>query len=63
MLGHANVGITLSIYGHVLSHMQQQAVNTMDTILQGPRLDQGSNEPQRSKRSGNTPRELAQIQN
>lgn len=24
MLGHANVGITLSIYGHVLPHMQNR---------------------------------------
>ncbi|HEX6541950.1 MAG TPA: tyrosine-type recombinase/integrase [Ktedonobacterales bacterium] len=33
MLGHANVGITLSIHGHVLPHMQQQAANTMDAML------------------------------
>jgi integrase len=33
MLGHANVGITLSIYGHVLPHMQQQATDTMDAVL------------------------------
>jgi integrase len=35
MMGHANVGITLSIYGHVLPHMQQQAAGTMDRILRG----------------------------
>jgi integrase len=33
MLGHANVGITLSVYGHVLPHMQEQAASTMDTLL------------------------------
>jgi integrase len=35
MLGHANIGITLSIYGHVLPHMQQQAADTMDMMLRG----------------------------
>jgi integrase len=35
MLGHASVGITLSIYGHVLPHMQQQAADTMDRMLRG----------------------------
>lgn len=63
MLGHANVGITLSIYGHVLPHMQQQAANTMDAMLRGSSFyqgsNQGSNEPQRGKRSGKAPRELA----
>ncbi|MGZ3677077.1 MAG: hypothetical protein ACXWQR_00730 [Ktedonobacterales bacterium] len=63
MLGHANVGITLSIYGHVLPHMQQQAVNTMDAILQGSSLqqgsDQGSNQPHRGERFGKAPRDLA----
>jgi integrase len=38
MLGHANVGITLSIYGHVLPHMQQQAADTMDALLRGSPL-------------------------
>ena len=35
MLGHANVSITLNMYGHVLPHMQQQAAQTMDAILSG----------------------------
>jgi integrase len=35
MLGHANIGITLSLYAHVLPHMQQQAANTMDAMLRG----------------------------
>jgi len=35
MLGHANVSITLNLYGHVLPHMQQQAAETMDGILRG----------------------------
>ena len=38
MLGHANVGITLSIYGHVLPHMHQQAADTMDALLGGSPL-------------------------
>jgi integrase len=37
MLGHANIGITLAIYGHVLPHMQQYAADTMNTMLQGSR--------------------------
>jgi hypothetical protein len=40
MLGHANIGITLSLYAHVLPHMQQQAANTMDDVLR--RSNQGS---------------------
>src|SRR5258708_40312685 len=35
MLGHSNVSITLSIYAHVLPHMQQSAVSAMDAPL-GP---------------------------
>lgn len=35
MLDHANVGITLSIYGHVLPHMQQEAASVMDDMLRG----------------------------
>ncbi len=27
-LGHADIGITLSIYSHVLPQMQQEAANT-----------------------------------
>lgn len=33
MLGHSNVAITLRIYAHVLPHMQQSAVQAMDTML------------------------------
>jgi integrase len=33
MLGHASISITLSIYGHVLPHMQQQAAEMMDRVL------------------------------
>jgi len=43
MLGHANVSITLNMYGHVLPHMQQQAAQTMDAILSGDE-PLGSNE-------------------
>ena len=35
MLGHSNIAITLSIYGHVLPHMQQHAADTMDAMLRG----------------------------
>jgi len=43
MLGHASIGITLSIYGHVLPHMQEQAARTMDEMLRGTSGVQGSN--------------------
>ncbi|WIG58298.1 MAG: hypothetical protein OJF49_001043 [Ktedonobacterales bacterium] len=36
MLGHSNVSITLSTYAHVLPHMQQSAVQAMDTLLGTP---------------------------
>jgi integrase len=59
MLGHANVGITLSIYGHVLPHMQQQAVSTMDDMLRGLGDMQGSNQGSKTATSdhpqGNEP--------
>jgi integrase len=41
MLGHANVGITLSTYGHVLPHMQQLAASVMDDMLRGRGADAG----------------------
>lgn len=33
MLGHSNVSITLSIYAHILPHMQQSAVHAMEQLL------------------------------
>jgi len=33
MLGHADVGITLSIYAHVLPDMQDGAADAMDDAL------------------------------
>jgi integrase len=33
MLGHATISITLSLYGHVLPHMQREAAATMDEVL------------------------------
>jgi integrase len=33
MLGHADVGITLSIYAHLLPNMQDGAADTMDDAL------------------------------
>jgi integrase len=35
MLGHANISITLNVYGHVLPHMQQEAADLMDRLLWG----------------------------
>ncbi|HEV8193845.1 MAG TPA: hypothetical protein VGP82_20535, partial [Ktedonobacterales bacterium] len=32
-LGHADVSITLRIYAHVLPHMQQMAVSTIEGLL------------------------------
>jgi hypothetical protein len=33
MLGHSSTTITLTLYGHVLPHMQQQLAQAMDDIL------------------------------
>ena len=39
MLGHADVGITLRIYAHVLPHMQQSAMAAMEGVIgEVPRL-------------------------
>ncbi|HET7272182.1 MAG TPA: tyrosine-type recombinase/integrase [Rubrobacter sp.] len=35
MLGHASITITLDLYSHVLPHMQDKAVSTMEDILDG----------------------------
>jgi len=35
MLGHASVSITLTLYAHVVPHMQQHAVDIMDAIIKG----------------------------
>jgi hypothetical protein len=32
-VGHARVAITLTIYGHVMPHMQQLVADTMDDIM------------------------------
>lgn len=34
-LGHANIAITLQIYGHLLPNMQAEAANQMDALLAG----------------------------
>ncbi|NMP24108.1 tyrosine-type recombinase/integrase [Sulfobacillus harzensis] len=34
-LGHANITITLDIYGHLLPHMQADAANKMDAWITG----------------------------
>jgi hypothetical protein len=33
MLGHADVGITLSVYAHVLPDMQDEAAKAMDLFF------------------------------
>lgn len=33
MLGHADVGITLSVYAHVLPDMQDEAAKAMDSFF------------------------------
>ena len=35
MLGHSSVAVTLTLYGHVLPHMQRDAAITMDQVLRG----------------------------
>jgi integrase len=35
MLGHSSVVVTLTLYGHVLPHMQRDAAITMDQVLKG----------------------------
>jgi integrase len=37
MLGHSSVAVTLTLYGHVTPHMQQEAVATMERTLGGRR--------------------------
>ncbi len=44
MLGHANISITLQVYGHVLPHMQQAAADVMDTVFRGVWLISSSDE-------------------
>ena len=34
ILGHANMSMTLDIYGHVLPSMQREAMNGMDNLFQ-----------------------------
>ena len=34
MLGHADVGITLSVYAHVLPDMQDEAAKAMDSVFE-----------------------------
>lgn len=34
MLGHADVGITLSVYAHVLPDMQDEAAKAMDAVFE-----------------------------
>jgi len=35
MLGHSSISVTLTLYGHVLPHMQRDAAATMDDLLRG----------------------------
>jgi integrase len=38
LLGHSSVAVTLSLYGHVLPHMQREAAVAMDQALRGALL-------------------------
>ncbi len=38
LLGHSSVAVTLSLYGHVLPHMQRDAAVAMDQALRGALL-------------------------
>ena len=33
LLGHSHISITLGVYGHVLSSMQQEAIDKLDTLF------------------------------
>jgi len=33
LLGHSHISITLGVYGHVLSSMQQEAMDKLDTLF------------------------------
>jgi len=35
MLGHSSISVTLSLYAHVLPHMQRDAAAIMDDLLRG----------------------------
>ena len=35
ILGHSTIGITLDTYSHVITEMQQPAVDTANAILKG----------------------------
>jgi len=35
ILGHANISMTLNIYGHVLPSMQRDAMDGMDDLFEG----------------------------
>jgi hypothetical protein len=38
LLGHSSVAVTLTLYGHVLPHMQRDAAVAMDRALRGALL-------------------------
>ena len=38
-LGHANIGITLDIYGHLAPGLQEAAANGFDEILHKPTIE------------------------
>ena len=50
-LGHANIGITLDIYSHVLPGMQEAAAERFDRIFEVE--DNGNSEPNVSKMLAN----------
>ena len=52
-LGHANIAITLDIYGHLLPNMQTEAAEKMDALL----LSVDNNTV--AKRAAETPKNIA----
>jgi integrase len=42
-LGHANIGVTLDTYSHVLPNMQRDAADLLDSMVPAPpRISQGA---------------------
>jgi site-specific recombinase XerD len=50
MLGHSHISITLSLYGHVLPHMQREAAAVMDAVFEQREPDGGVKRGRRGQR-------------
>jgi hypothetical protein len=59
-LGHANIAITLQLYGHVLPHMQADAAEHMDALVAPPRSTRHPHELLQHRRHPTT-HETAEI--